>query len=113
MPAPAPPTLPTEFADLAPFEDWALPTERERYAKRLASTMEELQAFYDATFARLDDAMVYLERFALDDLPDDARQLLWLYCALATASFPVEVWRQPRVPDSGAAAFEATHEPSP
>jgi hypothetical protein len=57
--------------------------------------------------------MAYLERFALDDLPDDAKHLLWLYCALTTASFPVEVWRQPRVPDSGAAAFEAVYEPTP
>ena len=29
--------------------------ERERYAKRLASTMDELQAFYDAAFPRLED----------------------------------------------------------
>ena len=37
-------------------------TEAERYAKRLASTMDELQAFYDAAFPRLDDAMAYLDR---------------------------------------------------
>ena len=42
--------LPPDFADLEPFADWALPTEAERYAKRLASTMAELQAFYDAAF---------------------------------------------------------------
>jgi hypothetical protein len=29
-----------------------------------------------------------------------------------TASFPVEVWRQPRVPDSGAATFDAVLEPA-
>ena len=49
------PTLPAEFADLEPFADWALRAERERYAKRLASTMDELQAFYDAAFPRLED----------------------------------------------------------
>ena len=48
--------LPAEFADLEPFSDWILETERERYAKRLASTMEELQAFYDAAFPLLDKA---------------------------------------------------------
>ena len=48
--------LPPEFADLEPFADWALPTERERYAKRLSSTMDELQAFYDAALPRLEDA---------------------------------------------------------
>jgi hypothetical protein len=107
------PTLPAGFADLEPYAGWALPTERERYAKRLASTMDELQAFYDAAFPRLDDAMTYLDQFALDELPEDATRLLWLFAALVTVSFPVEVWRQPRVPDSGASSFDATFEPTP
>ena len=51
--------LPPEFADLEPFAGWALPTERERYAHRLSSTMQELQAFYEAALPRLDDAAVY------------------------------------------------------
>jgi hypothetical protein len=106
-------TLPSDFADLEPFAGWALPTEGERYAKRLASTMDELQAFYDAAFARLDDAMTYLDQYPLDGLPEDATRLLWLCSALVTVSFPVEVWRQPRVPDSGASSFDAVLEPSP
>jgi hypothetical protein len=106
------PALPDAFADLAPFADWALPDERARYAKRIATTMDELQSFYDAAFPRLEDAMSYLDAFALDALPDDARRLLWLYCALVTVSFPVEVWRQPRVPDSGAAAFDEIAAPA-
>lgn len=105
-------SLPPEFADLEPFADWALQGEKARYAKRVASTMDELQAFYDAAFPRIDDALAYLERFQLDTMPDDAKHLLWLYCALATASFPVEVWRQPRVPDSGAAGLDAVREPA-
>jgi hypothetical protein len=107
------PTLPTAFADLEPYAGWALPTERERYAKRLASTMDELQAFYDVAFPRLDAALDYLDAFPYDALPDDATRLLWLYAALTTVSFPVEVWRQPRVPDSGAASFDSTYEPTP
>jgi hypothetical protein len=104
--------LPPDFADLEPFAEWANPTERARYAKRLASSMDELQAFYDAAFPRLDAAVAYLEPFDVDALPDDAKRLLWLYCALVTVSFPVEVWRQSRVPDSGAAAFDAVLEPA-
>jgi hypothetical protein len=106
-----PTDLPAEFADLEPFADWAIPTERARYDKRMASTMEELQAFYDAAFPRLEDAMAYLDQFAIDELPDDATRLLWLFCALTTASFPVEVWRQPKVPDSGSSSFDAVVEP--
>jgi hypothetical protein len=106
------PVLPAEFADLEAFADWAIPTEKARYAKRLASTMDELQAFYDRAFPRLEAATAYLEQFDVDALPDDAKRLLWLYCALVTVSFPVEVWRQPRVPDSGAASFDAVLEPA-
>ncbi len=104
--------LPPDFADLEPYADWALPTEGARYAKRLDSTMDELQAFYDAAFPRLEAATAYLEQFGMDNLPDDGKRLLWLFGGLVTASFPVEVWRQPRVPDSGASAVEAVVEPA-
>ncbi|WP_459545582.1 hypothetical protein [Nocardia sp. X0981] len=103
--------LPAEFADLAPFADWILATEPERYAKRLASTMPDMQAFYDAAFPRLEDAIAYCDRFPLDDLPEDARNLFHLLQSLVMVSFPVEVWKQPRVPDSGAAYLDIVREP--
>jgi hypothetical protein len=105
--------LPTEFADLEAFAaDWSLESEAERYAKRLSSTMDELQAFYDAAFPRLEAATAYLDGFALDELPEDATRLLWLCYSLVNVSFPVEVWRQPRVPDSGAASIDLVVEPA-
>ena len=107
-----PNAFPAAFAELEPYADWALPTERERYAKRIASTMDELQGFYDVAFPRLEDAATYFEQYQMDALPEDAQRLLRLYCALVTVSFPVEVWRQPRVPDSGAASFDAVVEPA-
>lgn len=100
------PTLPAEFADLGPFVDWCLPTEDERYDKRIASTMDELQAFYDAAFPRLEAALDYLDALDINALPADATHLLQLCNSLMTASFPVEVWRQPRVPDSGPASMD-------
>jgi hypothetical protein len=106
------PTLPPAFSDLEPFSAWSLQTESERYAKRLSSTMDELQSFYDAAFPRLADAMAYLDGLDLDALPDDATRLLWLCYSLVNASFPVEVWRQPRVPDSGAASLGMVIEPA-
>jgi hypothetical protein len=106
------PILPVDFADLEPFGGWSLPTENERYAKRLSSTMDELQAFYDAAFPRLEAAAAYLDQFELDELSEDAKRLLWLFCALVTVSFPVEVWRQPRVPDSGASSFHCVLAPA-
>jgi hypothetical protein len=106
------PTLPAEFSDLEPYAEWSLATERERYAKRLSSTMDELQAFYDAAFPRLEDALAYLDALDINGLPDEARNLLNLLYSLVNASFPVEVWRQPRVPDSGAASMDVIIEPA-
>lgn len=108
------PLLPPEFSDLEPWvPDWCLDSEPERYAKRLASTMEEIQAFYDAVFPRAEDAIRYLERFPLDDLPEDAFRLLKLLYSLILMSFPVEIWKQPRIPDTSAARFELVIEPVP
>jgi hypothetical protein len=104
-------SLPAEFAALAPFSDWILATEPERYAKRLASSMDEMQAFYDAAFPLLDPASKYLERFGMDKLPEPERNLLLLMMSLVMVSFPVEVWKQPRVPDSGAAYLDLVVEP--
>jgi len=106
--------LPPEFADLEPFAtDWCLANEPERYAKRLSSTMHELQALYDAVFPRAEEAMVYLEKFPLQDLPDDAHRLLQLLYSLILVSFAVEIWRQPYIPDTGTAQFELKIEPTP
>jgi len=106
--------LPPEFSDLEPFaEAWCLASEPERYAKRLASTMDEMQAFYDAIFPRAEAAIVYLETFPLDDLPDDAYRLLQLLYSLILVSFAVEIWRQPYIPDTGTASFELKLEPVP
>jgi hypothetical protein len=106
------PLLPSEFAELEPFAAWSLATEAERYAKRLASTLDEIQVFYDAAFPRLEDAMAYIDQFEFDALPESASRLLWLCYSLVNASFPVEVWRQPRVPDSGAASLDMLIEPA-
>ena len=55
------PALPPEFSELEPFANWCLRTEAERYAKRLASSMDDMQAFYDAAFPRLEEGTEYLK----------------------------------------------------
>ena len=106
--------LPDQFSDLEPFAAaWCLPTERERYAKRLASSMDDMQAFYDATFPRADAAKAYLDTFALDALPEEATNLLHLLYSLISVSFAIECWKQPYVPDSGAAYLDLVGEPTP
>ena len=105
--------LPAEFAELEAFSDWALPSEFDRYGKRLDSSMEELQAFYDAAFPRLEAGTDYLKNVAIEGISEPDRNLLWLFSSLVTVSFPVEAWRQARVPDSGAASIDVVVEPAP
>jgi hypothetical protein len=106
--------LPSEFADLEPFaKKWCLGTESERYAARLASSMEEMQALYDAMTPRAEEAISYCDKFPLDEMPGDALNLMHLLYSLIMVSFPVECWRQPRVPDSGATYLDLVVEPAP
>lgn len=106
--------LPQQFSALEPFaKEWCIASEPERYAKRLASTMDEIQAFYDAFFPRAEEAIAYLEKFPLDNLPEDALRLLQLLYSLILVSFAVEIWRQPYIPDTGTASFELKMEPFP
>jgi hypothetical protein len=106
--------LPSEFSDLEPFAaKWCLPTERERFAARLASSMDEMQALYDAAMPRADAAMTYLDQNPLDEMSQDGVNLLHLLYSMVMVSFPVECWGQPRVPDSGAAYLDLMVEPGP
>jgi hypothetical protein len=106
--------LPSEFSDLEPFAPtWCLATEHERFAQRLAVPMDQMQAFYDAVTARAAEAMDYLDGFPLDDLPEQAANLLHLLFSMVMVSFPIECWGQGRVPDTGAAYLDLLVEPGP
>lgn len=107
------PLLPIEFADIEQFaERWCLPSETERYDQRLNSTMTDMQRFYDAIAARAEDALTYCDKFSIDDMPEDAKHLMYLLYSMIQVSFPVEVWRQPRIPDTGSASLTCVIEPS-
>jgi hypothetical protein len=105
--------LPTEFADLEPFSDWCLDSEPQRFRKRMTSSMAEMQAFYDAITPRAEEAIAYCDKFPLDDLPEDVTNLMHLVYSMIMVSFPVECWKQPRVPDSGASSLDCVSEPVP
>lgn len=106
--------LPAQFADLEPFAPaWAKPTESERYGQRLASTMPEIQAFYDAVFPRALEALAHLDTFDINDLPDQELNLIRMLYALSTVSFAVDCFKQPKMPDSGSVYLDVVVEPYP
>jgi hypothetical protein len=104
--------LPEEFADLEPFAGrWSLATEPERWEQRHASTIGEMRALYEAMFPRVEAALAYCDRYPLDALAPDARNLLHLVLSFVMVSFPVEVWNAPRIPDVGDAALHRVVSP--
>jgi len=108
-----PQALPESFSDLQPFvADWALPTRAQRYEARLSKPFDELVTFYDAVAPRAEDAVAYLNGLDIDDLPDDATTLLHLLYSMILVSYAVNVFKQNRIPDSGAAFFEMVAEPA-
>jgi hypothetical protein len=106
--------LPATFADLEPFAPtWCLATEAERWRQRHASTMADLTAFYAACFPRVEEAIAYCDQFALDDLPADATNLLWMIYSLVMVSMAVEIFRQPKTTDASDAVLDRIREPTP
>jgi hypothetical protein len=106
-------TLPEGFADLEPWaSDWALPTRAERYEMRLSKSFDELCEFYDAIAPRAEDAIAHLDALDLAALPEDATRLLHLLYSMILVSYAVNVFHQPRIPDSGSAFFDMVHEPA-
>jgi hypothetical protein len=107
------PTLPQAFSDLEPFvADWALPTRAQRYEARLSKPYDELVAFYDAIAPRAEEAIASLNELDINDLPDDAERLLHLLYSMILVSYAVNVFKQNRIPDSGAAFFDMVAEPA-
>jgi len=106
--------LPSEFAELEPFAaKWCLATEPERWDERMSTSMEDMQSFYDAIFPRVTEAIAYCDKFPLDDMPDDATNLLRLIYSFIIVSFAVELWHQPTVPGTLGTSFDRLSEPLP
>ena len=105
--------LPTEFADLEAFSDWCLPSEAERYAKRLATSMADMQAFYDAITPRAEEAISYCDKFPLDDLPDDVLNLMHLIYSMIMVSMAVEIFGTQKPADSADAVMNRIGAPVP
>ena len=89
--------LPSAFDDLEPFVGWALAKEQERTSKRLASSMEDIQEFYDSMSPRLEAVMEYLNQLPLDNMPLDAERLFHMSLSLMEVANAVEMFHNPAV----------------
>jgi hypothetical protein len=106
--------LPVEFSEFEPFAAlWCVETETQRYERRMASTMGELEEFYAAFFPRLEEAIDYCDKFSLDELPDNAQRLLQLVYSLIMVSMSVEVFHQVKTVNAADAVMHRTKDPRP
>ena len=90
----AEPPLPEEFADLAPWLDWALEPERARTEKRQASSMAEIRAFYDAVLPCLEEMIRYLEAYRDGATPAPQHRLYLISLSLVEVANLVELYKR-------------------
>lgn len=103
--------LPAAFQALEIFaRSWALPTSDERMRKRMASSMAEIQTFYDALLPITESALAHLDSFELAALPPAETRLFRLLLASTEAALAVEVYRAPQLPLAPSESrFQVTH----
>jgi hypothetical protein len=106
--------LPSGFSDLERFAEWSLPSSVERNKKRLGSSMDEITSLYNALVPRIADMLGYLDQFSLQEMPQDARRLMFLALSLAEVSLAVELFHEPKVTGGcDPARFVVVHDPNP
>lgn len=93
-----PDRLPEGFEELEPFlAHWSASTSHERWINRAAMPYPEIVRFYDAIFARAEEATAYLEQFPLNEMPRPAQNLFQLLLAMCHAAVAVEMHEAPSI----------------
>lgn len=93
--------LPAEFSELNQFVDqWCNPGMAEQYAARLNSSIPEMQPFYEAVKPRVEDIRDYLDQIPFGDYTEADAALGNLLIGWVPIAEAIEVFKQPRVPDS-------------
>ena len=105
--------LPEGFSEIERWvDDWALATRAERYAARLDRPYDDLVAFYDGIAPHAERAVAHLDGLDINDLGPKDRRLMHLLYSMILVSYAVNIFKQNRIPDSGAAFFEMVAEPA-
>ena len=89
--------LPEPFRALETYLEWSLPTERERVAKRISSSMDEIIEFYTAISGRLEEIIEYLNQYPYAEMPEDAQRLCDMALSQVEVCNLVEMYKNPAV----------------
>ena len=95
-------TLPAAFRALEPFVGaWALETEGDRLKKLIATSIDDLRAFYDAIFPRAAEIRDYLSERTLDALSAEEKTLFFLLMTFIEVAHPIELnWKETDIDDA-------------
>ncbi|WP_372721946.1 hypothetical protein [Immundisolibacter sp.] len=92
-------TLPRGFDDLECWvAEWAIGEEAARNRKRLASSLDQLQAYYNALLPRMDAIIPHLNQYSLDALAPAEQTLLEMALMFMEVAPAVEIYKHPDVP---------------
>lgn len=84
--------LPDGFADLEPLvPDWAVATKAGRLKKRIDSTAEERQRFYDTTLPRMRDIIALVDQGSLEGMSVEVARLMQLALMMVEISMTIEL----------------------
>jgi hypothetical protein len=104
-------SLPAQFTELEKYvPEWDLPGTNERYAKRLASRIGDLEIFFESMMARVEDIKAYLDAKPFADYTQPDRRLARLMFAVGVVGPAVEMFRQPAVPNTDSSSFRVMRE---
>lgn len=94
--------LPKRFEELERWSSWVLETETLRYAKRIASSVEEVAEFCAALRPHMEDVIQYLENFKWGTpLAPEDENLYRLGLSFMEASIPIDLgWKSTKAEDS-------------
>ena len=91
-------TLPEDFQDLSVWSMWDLDLMSERSLQRSESSMEDIQAFYDAMLPRMENILKYLVTVPMsDEMEPEAKSLLNLTKSMAEVAPAVEQFFEPTI----------------
>ena len=95
-------SLPASFADLEIFvPEWALKSEAARFQKLHQVTLAQLRLFYDALLPRMEEILLYLNQYKIQELPADAKTLFHLAMTFAETAHPIDLnWNDVDFPDA-------------
>lgn len=92
-----PAVLPKQFAKLAKYMEYALPTTKERLRKRAGTPMPTLEAFYNFMKPCMIEILTFLQAHPVsaDEQTPEVRNLVYLAKSFMEASMAVELLHEP------------------